>query len=306
MVLKDILSKTKIYLLAIWDILKTAGISFSDHNSLKFSASLSYYTIFSLAPTLIVIIAVTGIFYGEEAIQGKLYSQIDGLVGKEAAKQVQELIKSAHKSDQSVIATIIGLITLFVGATGVFLEIQGSINYIWSLKTKPNKGMVKFLFGQLISFSMVLSLGFLLLVSLALNTILDLFFAPLQNIVPGFTIHIVYVVNMILTFLIITVLFGAIFKILPDGNLRMKDVAIGAAFTATLFMIGKSLIGFYLSFTSMSVYGSASSVVLILLWVYYCSIILYFGAEFTKAYATKFGNGITPKSYAIYVAEENK
>ncbi len=298
--MKATLNLAKQYLFDLWEILKASGISFSDNNSLKFSASLSYYTIFSLAPMLIVIIAVSGIFYGQEAIQGKLYGQMDGLIGKEAAKQVQELIKNAHRSDQSVLATIVGLITLFVGATGVFLEIQSSINFIWDLKTKPNKGIIKFVFSQLISFSMVLSLGFLLLVSLALNSILDIFFNPLQNLIEGFTIHIIYVVNIIFTFVIITILFGAIFKILPDAHLRMKDVAVGAGFTAILFMIGKFVIGFYIGQTStMSLYGSAGSMVLILLWVYYCSIILYFGAEFTKAYATKFGSGITPKSYAV-------
>ena len=300
--MQRIFRNIRVYLFDLWQILKSAGEAFSDNNDLKFSASLSYYTIFSLAPTLIVIIAVAGFFYGQEAIQGKVYSHMHGLVGDGAANQVQELIKHAHISNQSTMATIIGLVTLFIGATGIFLEIQGSINYIWFLKTKPKKGIIKFLFGQLSSFSMVLSLGFLFLVSLMLNTFLDMFFEPLQHLIAGVTIHLVYLVNLALTFIIITVLFGAIFKVLPDGKLRMKDAVIGAGFTSILFMIGKFLIGFYLGRTNtMSIYGSASSIVALLLWVYYCSIILYFGAEFTRAYATKFGKGITPKSYAMFM-----
>lgn len=304
--MKEIALRFKKYVLDLWIVLKTAGISFSDNNTLKFAASLSYYTIFSLAPTLIVIIAVSGIFYGEEAVQGKLYGQIDQLVGKDAAKQIQDLIKSAHRSHQSVFASIIGLVTLFIGATGVFLEIQSSINFIWRLKTKPKKGLVKFFSGQLISFSMVVSLGFLLIVLLALNTLLDIFLGPLQHFISGFTLYIISLVNLGLIFVIITLLFFGIFKALPDGRLRVKDAVIGAGFTAILFMGGRYLIGLYLGMAgTMSVYGSASSVVLILLWVYYCSIILYFGAEFTKAYAMKFGKGITPKSYAMFANEYN-
>ncbi|MFD2521502.1 YihY/virulence factor BrkB family protein [Emticicia soli] len=278
---------------------------FSTDNATKLSASLSYYTIFSLAPMLVVIISVASIFYGREAIQGEVYGQINWLIGKEAAAQVEQLIKNARLSQKSGIAAIIGTGTLLVGATGVFAEIQDSINFIWSLKAKPKSGILKYLFNRLLSFSLILSLGFLLIVSLLINTFLDIFSQRLQVIFENVTVYLFLFVNLLIVFSVITLLFATIFKVLPDGKIAWKDAFIGAGATAVLFMLGKFLIGYYLGqSTIMTTFGAAGSVVIILLWVYYSSTILFLGAEFTKVYTRHYGTPIQPNRNAVLLEKK--
>jgi len=289
----------------LWETLKGAFTAFNDDNGLKLSASLSYYTVFSLSPMFIIIISLCGIFFGREAIQGQIDDQIRGLIGNEAAVQVQELIKNAQLTKQSGLAAVIGLVTLFIGATGVFAEIQDSINFIWSLKAKPKKNWVKYLVNRLLSFSMIVSIGFLLLVSLGINAIMGILSGYLERFFSEGTVVIFYVLNQALVLAIISTLFAIIFKVLPDGHLRWKDAFIGAGFTAILFMIGKFLIGAYLGSSGVATtYGAAGSIILILLWVYYTAAILYFGAEFTKVYSEKFGQRITPSSHAVVVEKK--
>ncbi|MDQ1087600.1 MULTISPECIES: YihY/virulence factor BrkB family protein [unclassified Siphonobacter] len=278
---------------------------FSNDNALKMSASLSYYTIFSMAPMLLVIISLLGIFYGQEAIQGQVFGQIQGLVGKEAALQIQDLIKKAELSNRSPLALTVGIITLVIGATGVFGEMQDSINRIWSLRAKPKKGWLKLLINRLLSFSMIISMGFVLLVSLVLNSMIDVFSNQLERIFNNDLVVVFYVVNLLVIFAVITLLFALVFNVLPDGKLYWKDSFVGAGFTAILFMIGKFLIGLYLSKSNVgSTYGSAGSIVIVLLWVNYSAAILYFGAEFTKVYVRRFGRGIVPKSETVIVYEQ--
>ena len=285
-----------------WQVLKQSGIEFSNDNAIKLSASLSYYTVFSIAPMLVVIISVCAIFFGKEAIQGEVYGQIDGLIGKEAALQVQELIKNVQLSDKSFLATAVGLITLLIGATGIFIEMQDSINFIWAIKAKPKKGWLKYLTNRLISFALIGSLGFLLLVSLGINALLDALFNKIEKIFPDITAYLMYAANITVVLIVISTLFAIIFKVLPDGKLGWKEAFVGAGFTSVLFILGKSLIGLYLSKSDVaSTYGSASSLIILLLWVYYSSVILYFGAEFTKVYAALFGNKIIPNDYAVLV-----
>lgn len=287
-----------------WETLKYAGSEFMNDKALKMSASLSYYTIFSLAPMLIIIISVCSIFFGKDAVQGQVFYQIRSMVGNNAASQIQEILKNSELSNQSGVALIVGIGTLLIGATGVFGEIQDSINAIWSLKVKPRKGWLKLIINRLLSFSMIISIGFLLLVSLMVNTLLDIFNARLQSFFPDVMVSLFYVLNMLLVFLVITCLFTLIFKVLPDGRLRWKDAIIGAGFTAVLFMIGKLLITLYLSQTQVvSAYGSAGSIVLVLLWVNYSSAILFFGAEFTKAYTIFFGQKIIPNEDTVIVVQ---
>ena len=284
------------------NLLKMTFNNFIDDNGMKLGAALSYYTIFSLPPLLIIIIALCGIFFGAEAVRGEIFWQINGLVGKESAIQIQEMIKNVSLSGQNKFATAIGLVALLIGASGVFSEIQDSINFIWGLKAKPKRGLVKFLKNRLMSFSMIGSVGFLLLVGLIVNTLMDLMSSRLQNYFPQLTVELFYIVNLLMVFAIITLLFTVIFKTLPDGKVVTKDAVIGASFTAFLFMIGKFGIGFYLGNSKISTtYGAAGSVILILVWVYYSAIILYFGAEFTKAYATIHGDKIIPNSYAVKI-----
>jgi membrane protein len=289
----------------IWHLLSETYEEFLDDRGIKLSAALSYYTIFSLPPLLIIIISLCGVFFGREAVRGEIFAQINELVGNEAALQIQETIKNATLSKSNVFANTLGIIILLIGASGVFSEIQDSINYIWGLKAKPKRGIIKFFKNRLMSFSMIGSAGFLLLVGLVVNSLMDILNKRLSMRFHHEYISSMYVINLIFLFLIITLLFTVIFKSLPDGKVVLKDSIIGAAFTAFLFMIGKFIISKYLSSTSIaSVYGAAGSVILILIWVYYSAIILYFGAEFTKVYAHTHGEKIIPNEYSVQIIKQ--
>lgn len=238
-------------------------------------------------------------------MKGEIYGQIANLVGKDTAIQIQEMIKNAALSKDSTMATTIGIITLIFGASGVFGEIQDSINRIWGIKAKPNRGLMPLIRNRLISFSMIVSMGFLLLVSLILNAFMEVLNNRLQYSFPGISVYLFYIVNLILLFLLTTILYSIIFKTLPDGKLNWKDALIGSTFTALLFMVGKAGIGLYLGNSKIATaYGAAGSLIIVLLWVYYSAIILYFGAEFTKVYAYTFGNKIIPNQYAVYVLKQ--
>jgi membrane protein len=288
-----------------WLILRQAFTEFINDHGLKFSASLSYYTVFSLGPVLIIIISLAGIFFGRDAVEGKIYWQIKGLVGDSAALQIQDIIGNIEQSQFSQSGAVLGVIFLLVGATGVFTEMQDSINYIWSIKTKPKRGLVKFLFDRLLSFSLIVSFGFVLMVSLGVHALMDLLYDKLQVYFPQAMVVVFQGLNYIVLFVIISSLFAIIFKILPDARIRWKDAFVGAAFTAVLFLLGKFLIGVYLGNSNIGLtYGAAASVVIILLWVYYTSIILYFGAEFTKIYTMNFGGGIVPEKTAVFIIKQ--
>jgi membrane protein len=292
--------KRKISFKSIWEILKKSVTGFSDDKVTKLSASLAYYTVFAMAPLLIIVISLSGFFLGQEAAEGKIYAQLAGFVGSDTAVQLQDMIKHASITGKSKIAAIIGVITLLVGATTVFAEIQDSINSIWGLKPKPKKGWLKMLKNRFLSFSVIISLGFLLLVSLAISALIDSFSDSLKERFPDITIIVFSVVNILITLLVIGAIFGVIYKVLPDAKISWKDVLAGAVVTAILFMIGKFAISFYISKSNVgSTYGAAGSLVILLLWVYYSAMILYFGAEFTKAYSVKFGSPIYPDDYAV-------
>ncbi|MEX2231543.1 MAG: YihY/virulence factor BrkB family protein [Cyclobacteriaceae bacterium] len=286
-------------------IVRQAFTEFLNDHGLKFSASLSYYTIFALGPVLIIIISLAGIFFGKDAVEGKIYWQINGLVGSAAALQIQDIISNIEQSQLSRSGAILGIIILFIGATGVFTEMQDSINYIWSIKTKPKKSLVKFFFDRLLSFSLIISFGFILMVSLGVHALVDLMHEKLKTFFDEATVIIFQGFNYVILFVVITTLFAIIFKILPDAKIRWKDTYVGATFTAVLFLIGKFMIGFYLGNSNIGVtFGAAASVVIILLWVYYTSIILYFGAEFTKVYTMNFGGGIVPDKTAVFIIKQ--
>jgi membrane protein len=288
----------------IWSVLKKAFSQFFDDNCMKLSASLSYYTVFSIAPLLIIIISLAGIFFGPEAVQGEIYGQISGLVGDSAAKQIQEIIKNVQNSENKQGGAVIGFIILFIGASGVFTEIQDSINYIWSVKAKPKKGWLKIIINRLLSFSLIASFGFLLLVSLTVSTVMDLLSERLKAYFENITVYLFYALDSIFIFAVITMLFSIIFKVLPDAKIRWKDSFVGAGFTAILFLVGKFLISAYLGNSSIgATYGAAASIILVLLWVYYSSIILYFGAEFTKVYAIDFGGQMKPSDTAVFIVK---
>ncbi len=292
--------KKKVSVKGLFGVMKDSFKGFGNDKVTKLSGSLAYYTVFSMGPLLVVIISLCSIFLGREAVEGKIFEQLSGFVGHDTALQLQEVIKNASLAGKGKLAAIIGIIALLFGATTVFADIQDSINKIWGIKPKPKKGWLKMLQNRFLSFSVIASLGFLLLVSLGISTIIEGLMSSFQAKYPDVAVTIVYIVNLLLTFGITTLIFGVIFKVLPDARISWKDIIAGAVATALLFMLGKFGISFYISKTNVgSTFGAAGSIVVLLVWVYYSSIILYFGAEFTKAYAVKYGSPIHPDEYAV-------
>jgi membrane protein len=286
------------------NFLKEFFSEFFENKVPKLAAALAYYTVFSLPALLIIVIWLSDIFYGHQAVEGQVYTQLASLIGKESALQIQETIRNTALSSESYFATIIGIASLVIGATGIFTEMQDSINQVWHLKPKPRKGtgLLKMLINRLLSFSMIAVLGFLLLVSLIVNSVMDMFFEKLSKVFPDIQVMIIYLFNFLFTFLVIAFLFAVIFKVLPDARVKWKDVRPGVIVTALLFMGGKFLISFYLGRSKISSsYGAAGSVIIILLWVYFSSIILFIGAIFTRIYAIYRGSSITPNNYAVWV-----
>ncbi len=288
-----------------YHILKASAMEFSEDNATKLSASLAYYTVFSIGPLLLVLISVTGLFFEKEKITTQVAHQIETLLGKDGATFVITLIQNMQQQQNSAASFgIIGFVVLIFGASGVFVEIQTSINYIWSIKAKPKKSWLKFLTDRLLSFSLVIGMGFLLIVSLFVNTITDLMTERLQHFLGSENVIMLKVVNMVLLFVVTSFLFGVIYKVLPDATVKWKDALTGACFTGGLFLVGKFLIGYYLGNSKVgTTYGAAASVIILLSWVYYSSIILYFGAEFTKVYSLAKGRGIQPYKTAVYIVK---
>jgi membrane protein len=255
---------------------------------------------------LIIIIWISDFFYGHDIVEGTIYRQLEGYVGHSAAVSIQETVSSAMQSTNSRIATIIGLVSLVIGATSVFAEIQDSINYIWKLKAKPLKGrtILKMVLNRLVSFSMIISLGFILLVSLFINGAMDIVVNNLMARYPHLTVILFYILNLVFTYIIATLIFAAIFKVLPDARIEWRHVMVGSLVTAILFMVGKFLISFYLGHSRFgNAYGAAGSVIVVLLWVYYSAMNLYFGAAFTHSYVQFKGSRIYPNSYAVWVQQ---
>jgi membrane protein len=299
--------KTRITFGIAFRILKDTFHGFIDDRALKFSASLSYYTVFSLAPLLLLMISLAGVFFGRDAIQGQIFGEINGLIGNQAAGQIQDIITNMELSGETNLALAVGGITLLIGATSVFGEIQDSINIIWKVKAKPKRGWLKLLKDRLLSSSLIVALGFLLIVSLIVNGTLLALSEWLKNYFPNVTVIIFQIVSILVSFIVITTLFGVIFKVLPDAKIAWKDVRAGAFFTACLFMLGRFLIGIYIDYSGTgSAYGAAGSLIVILVWVYYTAAILYFGAEFTRVYAEYIGARIEPADYAVYVEQHER
>jgi len=284
----------------IGQVLVKSFKNFMDDKVLKLSASLAYTTTFSFGPLLVVIIFLCSIFLGQEAVQGKIYDQMKQFVGPDAALQLQTIIKNASLSGKGTSAAVLGIVTLLFSATAVFAEIQDSINTIWGFKAKPKKGAWLFVRTRFLSFSIVISLGFLLLVSLAVTTIIEGLSDRLKSHFPDMTVVVFYILNLVISFSVITVLFLLIFKVLPDAKTKFKDVLPGAIASSVLFMIGKFGISFYIGKSKIgTTYGAAGSLVILLLWVYYSAIILYLGAEFAMGWSAHKGSSLQPNDYAV-------
>ncbi|MCD6012070.1 MAG: YihY/virulence factor BrkB family protein [Flavipsychrobacter sp.] len=286
-----------------FSILKEATIDFIDDNAIKLSASLAYFTIFSIGPLLLVVITLVGFFYDQTHITNRIFDQMALLVGKTGTEQLKAILDNISKQNNTGLFGIIGGIVLVFGATGIFTEIQGSINYIWSIKAKPEKSWLKYLTDRLLSFSLIIGIGFLMLVTLFINILVDMLTKRLEFFI-GSNVFIVQGINLLLLFASVTLLFTVIYKVLPDATIYWKDAMTGAAFTAVFFLIGKFLIGYYLGNSkALDAFGAAASIILLLSWVYYSALILYFGAEFTKVYSMKLGKGITVYKTAVYIVK---
>jgi membrane protein len=295
---------SKKYLTQLWKVLLATFSGFGSDNGLKLSASLAYYTVFSIAPLLIIVISVAGLVFGQDAATDRLYPQIAHYVGSGPALQIQDILKHLALSGKSGMAVTIGVITLLLGASSIFVEIQDSLNIIWRVKAKPKRGWVQLLKNRFVSFSLIISLGFLLLATLAINIVLDALKDKIQHFIPVVTGFLLKGINLAITVIVITTLFGIIFKFLPDVKIKWKDVRSGAFFTSLLFMLGQYMISLYIQYTAQgSAYGAAGSIIVILVWIYYTSAILYIGAEFTQVYAEAIGSHIEPADYAVSVQQ---
>jgi membrane protein len=292
----------------VLETLKEAGNDFLDDHATKLSASLAYYTIFSIGPLLLVLITLLGFFYRKTDVTIQVFDQVSEVIGTAGAAELQSILSNLSIENNTTVFGVVGIVVFIFGATGIFTEIQSSINYIWSVKAKPKRSWVKYLLDRLLSFVLIIGMGLLLLMSLLLNLLMDMISARLQQLkhLPRFLSEVDIVfwkgVNIGILFVIVTFLFTVIYKVLPDAKIHLKDAMVGACFTGVLFLAGKFLITYYFGVSkALNAYGAAASIILLLSWVYYSSIILYFGAEFTKVYAMKWGSGITVSETAVYI-----
>ena len=295
--------KEKFHLIRSWGPLFAQSFNdWMEDRALRFSAALAYYSIFAMAPLVIIAISVAGLIFGDEAARGQVYQQLEWLLGPKGAAEIQSLIQASSDPHKSVLATAIGVITLLIGASGVFGQLKDALNSIWGVRLKPGGGIMSSLREYLLSFSMVVGVGFLLIISLLLSAVLQAMNSFMTGYlpIPSFVVPL----TALASFVILVALFALIFKILPDVEIGWEDVWIGAGVTAILFTVGKFLIGLYLGTSSVaSSFGAAGALILVLVWVYYSTTIFLLGAEFTKTYARRFGSGICPAHNACFVSE---
>ena len=288
---------------AAWPMLKETAKKGMDDDVFSLGAALAYYTVFSLAPLLLIAISVAGLVYGRDAVEGRLVSEIQGMIGRQGAEAVQTMLAHNWRTGSGVLPTVIGIVTILFGVSGVFGQLQTSLNKIWEVAPRPDRGIQGFLKSRFLSFGMVLGIGFLLLVSLVVSAALTAVSAYVTGLLPGLTV-LFSVLSFLVSFAVITLLFAMIFKYLPDAHVSWEDVWFGSAATALLFTVGKSLIGLYLGKSSLaSTYGAAGSLVVLLLWVYYSSQLLFLGAELTQVYAKRYGQEIRPDRHAVRIKQ---
>lgn len=293
--------------ISVFSYIKKVFKEFSADNILKYSASLAYYTVFSIAPLLVIISTLSAIFFGREAVQGQVYEQLEGLVGSVAAVQIQDIIKNIHLTGNNFFASVVSVIILLIGATTLFGEVQDSFNKIWGLRIKAKKVWWKLILTRLLSFSLILCIGFIMIVSLVLNALVSAFGKFIGRYIHNFSVYFIEITEAFLSLLVATFLFSLMFKWLPDAKIKWKDVLFGGLITAIFFTLGKLAIGFYLGKSNLTtLYGAAGSIIIIMVWVYYSSIILYLGAEFTKVHAKLYGGKIYPNDFAEWIKIEEK
>jgi membrane protein len=287
-----------------WSVLKSTVIEWYDDDASRLAASLAFYTTLSLAPLLLVSIAIAGIIFGEDVARGHVSTEAGGLVGERGAEAIATILENAQDTSQGVVAAIIGAVVLLFGASGVFAELQTAMDAIWEVKPREGRGVWGVIRDRFSSFTMVVGVGFLLLVSLVVSALMTAMTSRL-NTALGAVALVAQVLHIVVSLGMTTFIFALIFKVIPDAKIRWRDVWIGAFVTSLLFTIGKVLIGLYLGRSTVaSSYGAAGSVVVILVWVYYSAQLLFFGAELTQVLARRWGRYIEPSDGAISIREE--
>lgn len=288
-------------LLNFWKLIKTAFKQWNAKDPFRESAIIAYYAIFSLPGLLVVIITLAGYFFGNKEVSAYLSEQIASAMSQDTAKQMQVVIDKAYDEDQSVLATIIGILTILLGATGVFIQFQKSLNFIWGVKADASQsGILQLLKARLFSLGLIISIAFLLLISLVITTVLSALGGFIQRQLPDYIMIVFHAINFIFSLAIITLLFAMMFKFMPDAKIRWNTVWIGSVLTSLMFVLGKSALGIYFGQANPgSGYGAAGFIILILLWTSYSSMIVFFGAEFTRAYSD-FKYGVPePSNHAV-------
>ena len=287
---------------AVKNIVVRAFKKYGRDDPIKLAGTTAYFVIFAVAPIFIIIISVLGLVIDQETAATKLFAEINALVGEEGGQFIRTIVENFQGSERNVIGTIIGVVVFLVASTTFFSVLQSNLNYIWRVRATPKSNLLKKLKDRLLSFGLILSLGFILLVSLVIDMVLSFFKDFLSNYVDRFTIYVIGPVNVIVSFAIIVLVFALIFKVLPDAKVSWKVTWVGAIVTAVLFTIGKFVIGMVLGWTNVDVmYGAAGSIVILILWVFYSSIILYFGAEITEQYAHYYHHDIQPQRHAVKI-----
>jgi membrane protein len=289
-----------------WDLLKLTFTEWMNDNTFEWSAALAFYTIFSIAPVLLIAVGVASFFLAPETATTRIVDEMEKLVGAQGANAVRQVIESSRGFGKGLWAVSVGIVTLIMGATAVFGELQSALNQIWDVKPKPNRSVIMSLIvDRLRSFSIAVCVGFLLLVSLVISAVISGLQNYLNNWLPGIP-WFWQAANIVTSFVVVAVLFSMIYKFLPDVVISWRDVSIGAAVTALLFSAGKYLIGLYLGQTATaSAFGAAGSLVVLLFWVYYSALISFLGAEFTQVYTRRYGSGIRPKKHAVRVGRKS-
>jgi membrane protein len=282
-----------------WSMTRQTFSEWSDDKGGRLGAALSYYTVFSLAPLLLLIISIAGLAFGRDAAEGRIFDQLSGILGADSAKLIQAAVAKAGSTKGGVIGTIVGIVALIAGATGIVVELQDALNTVWKVKPKPNRGVWGVVRTRILSVAMILSLGFLLLVSLVVSAALAALSGWLRGVIGDVAI-IGWFLDLVVAIAVITTLIALIYKILPDARVAWRDVWVGAAATAVLFLIGKYLIGLYIGKASVgSAFGAAGSLAVLLVWIYYSAQIVLLGAEFTRVYANRFGHKVRPSAQAV-------
>lgn len=285
-----------------WSLTKRTFSEFSSDRPLDWAAIIGFYTIFSLPAVLIITLRIAGAVFGEEAVRGELANQIGGIIGRNGAQQIQNIIENAGQSAATTIGTVIGVATMVFSATTVFVALQDSLNAMWEVRAKPERGWLKLIIDRVLSLAMVVSLGFLLLVSLSIDVVMGLINEFLREEFSGIAVYLIMAGNVVVSILISIIIFATIFKVLPDAKIRWPNVWVGATVTAILFVLGKFILNIYFQHDPLAdTYGAAGSLVLILVWVYYTSVIFLLGAEFTQVYSREHDRGIRPQDNAVKV-----